>query len=209
MGDAQAGFDQVGSMSQALRQGRIPPLPGQLPFGTDQPAPPPMAAMPGVRPPAEAMALLVMFLRLPQLLSALQSAAVLGPAGPRTMELPIPIARPTAGVRGVRGMRGMRNLQVPLGAVMNAIATLAGRSMEELNASTQESDPEVPDYLVGEDGELLVDPASAEERAALLTHMVRLNQAGQRAGWSAWAREAREADDELDEAEAWARDAGF
>jgi len=197
MGQAQAGFDPIGAMWQALRQGQIPPLPGQLPFGAGagQLAPPPMG-MPGARPPADATAMLRMFLGLPQLQSALQSAAVLGPAGPRTMELPIPTGTPG----------GVRNLQVPLGAVMNTIAALAGRSMEELNASTQESDPEVPDYLVGEDGEFLVDPASAAERAALLTHMVRLNQAAQRAGWFV---EAREADDELDEAEAWARDAGF
>jgi hypothetical protein len=138
-----------------------------------------------------------MFLALPQLQSALQSAAVLGPAGPRTMELPIPAA-------GTPG--GVRNVQLPLGAVMNAIATLAGRSMEELNASTQESDPEVPEYLVGEEGEFIVDPASATERAALVTHLVRLNQAAQRAGWFG---EAGEADEDLDEAEAWARDAGL
>jgi hypothetical protein len=137
-----------------------------------------------------------MLLGLPQLQTALQSAAVLGPAAPRTMELPIPTGSPG----------GMRNLQVPLGAVMNTISALAGRSMEELNASTQESDPEVPDYLVGEDGELLVDPASSAERAALLTHMVRLNQAAQRAGWFV---ESGEVDEDLDEAEAWARDAGF
>jgi hypothetical protein len=151
---------------------------------------------PGARPPADATALLRMFLGLPQLQSALQSAAVLGPAGPRTMELPIPAADAPGGVR---------NLQIPLGAVMNTIATLAGRSMEELNASTQESDPEVPDYLVGENGEFIVDPGSAAERAALLTHMVRMHQAAHRAGWF----EARESDEELDEAEAWARDAGF
>jgi hypothetical protein len=167
MGQTQAGFDPIGAMWQTLRQGQIPALPGQLPFGTgaSQLAPPPTAAMPGARAPADATALLRMLLGLPQLQSALQSAAVLGPAGPRTMELPIPTGAPG----------GVRNLQIPLGAVMNTISALAGRSMEELNASTQESDPEVPDYLVGEDGEFLVDPASAAERAALLTHMVRLN----------------------------------
>jgi len=198
MGQAYGAIEPLGAMLQALRQGQIPPLPGQLPFAAagGQLAPPPMPAMPGARPPADATALLRMFLGLPQLQTALQSAAVLGPAGPRTMQLPIPSGTPGA----------MRNLQIPLGAVMNTISALAGRSMEELNASTQDSDPEVPDYLVGEDGEFLVDPASAAERAALLTHMVRLNQAAHRMGWLA---EGREADEGLDEAEAWARDAGF
>jgi hypothetical protein len=186
-------------MWQALRQGQIPRLPGQMPggMGAGTLAPPPMAPMPGARPPADATALLAMFLALPQLQSALQSAAVLGPAGPRTMELPMP----TAGTPG-----GARNLQIPLGAVMNTLAALASRSMEELNASTQDSDPEIPDYLVGEDGRFLVDPASAAERAALLTHMVRVHQSAHRAGWFV---EAREAGEGLDEAEAWARDAGF
>jgi hypothetical protein len=184
-------------MWQALRQRQIPPLPGQLAFGTPgQLAMPPIAAVPGARPPADATALLRMLLGLPQLQTALQSAAVLGPAGSRTMELPIPTS--TAG--------GVRSVQVPLGAMMNAIAALAGRSMEELNASTQESDPEIPEYLVDEDGEFIVDPTNAAERAALLTHMVRLNQAAARAGWFV---EAREPDEGLDDTEAWARDAGF
>ncbi|HEX8107589.1 MAG TPA: hypothetical protein VF516_07655, partial [Kofleriaceae bacterium] len=197
MGQPQAGFDALGALWQALRQGQIPPLPGQLPggMGAGQLAPPPRATMPGARPPADATALLGMFLGgLPQLSGALRSAAVLGPDGPRTMALSIPAA-------GAPG--GVRNVQIPLGAVMNTLASLASRSMEELNASTQESDPEIPDYLVDEEGRFLVDPASAAARAGLVTHIVRVHQAAHRAGWFA------EAEEGLDEAEAWARDAGF
>jgi hypothetical protein len=113
------------------------------------------------------------------------------------MELPMP-------AYGVPG--GMRTVQIPLGAVLNPIVNLASRAMEEMNASTREDDPELPEYLVGDDGQLLVDPASAEERTALVLHMVRTSQEATRSGWFG---QIEGADEALDESEIWAREAGF
>ena len=93
---------------------------------------------------------------------------------------------------------------------MNAIAALAGQSMTELNESTPEDDPEVPSYLVDEDGEFVVDPASPDDRAALVAHLFRISDEAQRSGrfWTT-QRSASRGDDELDESETWAREAGF
>jgi hypothetical protein len=104
----------------------------------------------------------------------------------------------------------MRSVQIPLGAVMNAISALAGQSRAELNASTREDEPEVPPYLVDEEGDFIVDPASPDDRAALVTHLFRVSDEAQRAA-RYWQPDAppSEADGELDESDAWARDAGF
>ncbi len=91
-------------------------------------------------------------------------------------------------------------MPIPLGAVMNAIAQLAGRSMTELNAGTREEEPEVPVYLVDEQGEYVVDPANAEDRAALVAHLFQVTAA---------ATEHVEPLVEMDESESWAREAGF
>jgi hypothetical protein len=87
---------------------------------------------------------------------------------------------------------------------MNAIAALAGQSMTELNESTPEDDPEVPSYLVGDDGDFLVDPSSPNDRAALVAYLFRVSNEAQRAGYV-----QPDAEDEMAEAEAWAEDAGF
>ena len=147
------------------------------------------------------MALLSLILGNPQLQQALQRTAVMGSAGPRAVALPVPATWPP---------HRMRSASIPLGAVMNAIAALAGQSMTELNESTSEDDPEVPSYLVDEEGEFLVDPASPDDRAALVAHLFRVSDQAQRSG-PVWTSHdgLPEATDELDESETWAREAGF
>lgn len=155
---------------------------------------------PGV-PQADGTALLGLILGNPQLQQALQWAAVMGSAGPRTVQLPVPAT-------GAPGR--MRSVPIPLGAVMNAISALAGQSMVELNATTQEDEPEVSPYLVDEQGDFIVDPASPDDRAALVAHLFRVSDEAQRSAGS-WPPDGgpTEADGELDESEEWARDAGF
>jgi hypothetical protein len=176
---------------QALQQGAIPSLPA-----APSPPPPAFQGGPAMAPsPGGAMdatAMLRMMMGNPQLQQALQWAAVLGPAAPRTVELQVPAPNMPA-----------RTQQVPLGAALGALGTLLRRSLYELNASTREDEPEMPEYLMGEEGELLVDPASPEDRAALVTHLFRIDAAARRSGLLA------ESDEGLDEADAFAREAGF
>jgi hypothetical protein len=150
---------------------------------------------------ANGTALLGLILGNPQFQQALQWTAMMGSAAPRTVQLPVPAT-------GAAG--GMRSMPIPLGAVMNAIATLAGQSMVEFNETTREDEPEVPAYLVDEDGDFIVDPASPDDRAALVAHLFRVSDEAQRAA-GPWQPEGEptEAEGELDESEAWARDAGF
>ena len=95
-----------------------------------------------------------------------------------------------------------------MAAVLNAIALLAGEAMAEMNEQTAESAPEVPEYLIGEDGGFVVDPGSGPARAALVTHLFRISDAASR--WPAQGapptRIVRSPDSSAD---AWARDAGF
>jgi len=195
-GQPAPNVDQLGILLQALRQRQIPPLPG-LP---GQPPPALTPAAPLV-PQTDGMALLRLILGNPQFQQALQLTAVMGSAGPRAVELPVPATSPP---------RRMRSISVPLGAVMNAISALAGQSMTELNASTREDDPEVPSYLVDEEGEFIVDPASPEDRAALVAHLFRVSEQAARSGRFSPSRgRLPETADELDESDAWARAAGF
>jgi hypothetical protein len=137
----------------------------------------------------------------PQLQQALQSAPAPGAAAPRTVALPVP--SPTA-------PQQTRQVPIPLGAVMNAIAALTGQSMTELNENMSEEEPEVPAYLVDDDGNFIVDPASPDDRAALVTHLFRLSEEAQRSGSvPRQSRRFAEADTELDESEQFAIDAGF
>jgi hypothetical protein len=152
-------------------------------------------------PQADGTALLNLILGNPQFQQALQWTAMMGSAGPRTVQLPVP---------ATGAADRMRSVQIPLGAVMNAISALAGRSMVELNATTREDEPEVPPYLVDEDGDFIVDPANPDDRAALVAHLFRVSDEAQR--WAgSWQSdgEPAEADGELDESEEWARDAGI
>jgi hypothetical protein len=197
-GQPAAGFDQIAMLLQALMQRQIPPLPAPVP----QPVAPPPAAAPMPAQP-DAFGLLRMILTNPQLQQALQSAPVSAAAAavPRTVALPVP--SPMA-------PNQMRNVPIPMGAVMNAILALAGQSMTTLHESVSEDEPEVPAYLVGEDGEFLVDPGSDDDRAALVAHLFRLSDAAQRSGrYPQPHRRPRAPDRQLDASDAWARAAGF
>lgn len=137
----------------------------------------------------------------PRFQQALQSGAVMGPTGSRSVELPVPA--PAA-------PQQTRSVQIPMGAVMNAVAALAGQSMTELNESTRDDDPEVPSYLVDDQGDFLVDPANPEDRAALVAHWFRVSDEAERCDQlRESSRQLDEADGELDESEAWASEAGF
>lgn len=181
-------YDQLGMLAQALQQRQIPPLPGLAPY-----------AAPAV-PQGDGIALLRMILGNPQFQQALHFASVLGSAAPRTMQLPVPSAGAVPGVRPV---------SIPLGAVMNTIAELAGHSMEELNASTSEDDPEVPAYLVDDQGQFIVDPGNPQDRAGLVVHLFRMNDEARRSGLLGPSGPVPEADVEMDESDEWAREAGF
>jgi hypothetical protein len=198
----QQSFAQIANLLQALQLGQIPGLPGQAPQ-----APAPVAAPRPAAPQLDATGMLRLLLGNPQLHQALQLATVLGSAGSRNVELPLPAAPPPAAAapRARPAPRTPSMMQIPLGAVMNAIAALAGQSMAELNASTREDDPEVPEYLVSETGEFIVDPTNAAERAALVTHYFRLSGEAMRSGLFGGAQKAKV----LDESDLWARDAGL
>jgi len=188
--------DPLEILLQALRQRQIPRLPG--PTG---PPPPAVAAVAPLVPQTDGMALLRLILGNPQFQQALQQAAVMGSAGSRAVELPVPATSPP---------RRMRSIPIPLGAVMNAISALAGQSMTELNESTREDDPEVPSYLVDDEGEFIVDPAISADRAALVAHLFRVSEQAERSGGSRpTSGRPPEATHELDESEAWAREAGL
>jgi hypothetical protein len=187
---------QLGSLLQQLRQGAIPPLPAQpaAPFAPPSGFPAPPAAHPG-HGPMDSTALLRMMIGNPQLQQAVQWAAVLGPAAPRTVALNVPAPNVPN-----------RTQEVPLGAALNALGTLLRRSMFELNAGTREDEPEMPEYLLGEEGDFIVDPASPDDRAALVTHLFRIDAAARRsqqAGAEAGLDEGR------GDMDAFARDAGF
>ncbi|PYQ54931.1 MAG: hypothetical protein DMF78_03955 [Acidobacteria bacterium] len=175
-------YDQIGMLIQALRQHQIPPLPGLVP------------AVPPAVPQADGLGLLRMILGNPQFQQAMHFASVLGPAAPRTVQLPVPTG----------AVPGTRSVAIPLGAVLNTVAELAGQSMAELNESTREDDPEVPAYLVDDNGDFIVDPGSPQDRAALVAHLFRMSDEAQRSGLL-----RTEADVETDESDAWAREAGF
>jgi hypothetical protein len=181
----QAGADTIGLLLQALQQRQIPPLPGTY-------AQPPAA--PAQPPQQNALALLSLMLANPNLQRAFHTARMTG-AAPRTVELPVPAATAPPQTRPV---------QIPLGAVMNAIAALAGQSMTELNESTSEDEPEVPSYLVGDDGDFLVDPGSPTDRAALVGYLFRMSDEAERAGFGRFSE-----DEAQDETEAWAEAVGF
>jgi len=190
-------------LMQALQQRQIPPLPAPQP--PPYAWPPPQVAPTAAPPAADGMSLLRMILGNPQFQQTLwgQHPA----AGPSPV---VPLQLPIAGLPNRR-----RSVPIPLGAVMNAISMLAGQSMTELNAGTREEDPEVPSYLVSEDGEFVVDPASPDDRAALVTHLFRINDAAQQLD-TAGPQDDFLFDDngfgfssELDESEAWAENLGF
>lgn len=66
---------------------------------------------------------------------------------------------------------GKKRTAVPGGALMNLLGTLANQAAVEMNASGTGSQ-ETPQYLLGEEGELLCDPAVPEERANVLWNLL-------------------------------------
>jgi hypothetical protein len=141
------------------RQTQTPPSPApvyrpQPPRQPLQQQPAVQAQMLGVAPAAAAQLLATLF--QPQVLQALL-AMTMGSAG-----------RQTIPVRG--------NL-VPLGAFANLIGTLVNQVEAEYNAATQETGENIPQYLMDSNGEFIVDPAVAEQRAGLLMNL--LQQANQ------------------------------
>jgi hypothetical protein len=183
-------MDQVAMLLQALQQRQIPALPGAAP----EPAPAPAPAPPPQPAHTDALGLLRTILTNPQLRQALESGRA-GGAAPPPVQLPVPSQRP----------QGRRSVQIPIGAVLNALAALSSQGLAELYEQSSEDEADVPEYLVGEDGEFLVDPASADDRAALVAHLFRLNEAARRS--NRYSRAARRRD--LDDSDAWARAAGF
>jgi hypothetical protein len=201
------GGDQLASLLQALRVGNIPALGGaSWPSQVTQPPATPTAA-PGRR--LDATALLGLLLSNPLVQQTVQSAAVLGASGPRTVEVPVPNPAAAGRVDGV---------QLPPGAIVNALRWLAGESLAEMNAFTGEEDAVVPPHLVGESGDFLVDPTDPDRRAALATHYLRIADEAERTGLlhEAEAVESESSayaegyeDMELSESELWAQEAGF
>jgi hypothetical protein len=161
--------------------------------------------MSGAAPPTAGLALLRSILTNPQFQQTLHLASSMGAAGPRAVSLPVPtVSQPSQ----------RRAVEIPLGAVMNAIALLARQSMTELNASTREDEPAVPSYLVDGQGQYIVNPADAAARASLVTRLFELSEQAELAeqaeqGHVDEAYEVHEADAEMDEWDEWAADAGF
>ena len=94
--------------------------------------------------------------------------------------------------------------------VMEVLANVAREAATELNALADEDATEVPDYLVGEDGEYVIDPECAEDREALVREnlilqgeLVRYDGLDRLVGMEGMAGS------EMDDSEVWARDAGF
>jgi len=165
-----AGADQYAALVQALLKRQIPPLPPPVP----QPVAQPQVAA-GGQP--DALGLLRMILTNPQLQQTLQSGLA-----STNVQLPVPVAS---------APQQLRSIQIPLAAVYSALGSLAARS----ESGFAEADDDVPAYLLGDDGYYLVDPASADDRDALVVHLFRLSDAAQGSGI------------EPDESEEWARDA--
>ena len=189
-GQSAPGVDQIALLLQALQQQQAQAGPAAAAF--------PGVAPPPAAPPPDGMALLRVILGNPQFQQALwRPAQQPGAPTPRAIGLPVQAGGHPAHTR---------QMQIPMGAVLNAIATLAGHSMAELNESTAEDEPEVPAYLVGEDGEFLVDPTSAEERAALVTRWFLASDAAQRGPRGAHPMNVGHQSDPSD---VWAREAGF
>ena len=161
---------QVGKQFAPPPSGAAPPPPAPEPGAPPTAASPPPPFAMGAPPPfvtgapqSDPLSLLRMIVANPQVLQALQPPT---PATPRAIALPMPATGPA----------GSQSLSLPLGAVLNAIVQLSAQGLDRVNANTREEDPEVPEYLVGEDGEFLVDPASPEARARLVAELFEISE---------------------------------
>lgn len=185
-----AGLDQIAALLQALQQRQIPPL--------APPAPSP-ATVPAAQ--TDALAMLRVILTNPQLQRALQPAAPGGAPMSRTVQLPVPT--PAA-------PQQLRPVPIPLHAVLGAILSLAGNTTGRPGEDLGDDEASFPEYLVGDDGRFLVDPSSADDRAALVAHLFRLNDAARRSGrYPQLRRRPGAAAFGRDSSDDWAREAGF
>jgi hypothetical protein len=146
-------FDHLTQLMQALQHRQIPQLPGAV-----QEPSTPMAPAPA----ADGLGLLRVILGNPQFQQALFG----------THRAPLP-SRSVAAAAVSRRAAPRAIGPDPARGSDERDCHAAGQSMSELNAETTEDEPEVPPYLVGDDGDFLVDPANASDRAALVTHLFR------------------------------------
>jgi hypothetical protein len=190
-----AGLDQIAALLQALQQRQIPPVTPPAP----PPAVPPVA---GTAAQPDALAMLRAILTNPQLHQALRPAGA--PAGAptaRTVQLPVPTPAAPPQTRAV---------PIPVDEVLRAILSLAGHATARAGEDFGEGDSEFPEYLVGEDGRFLVDPANADDRVALVAHLFLLNDAARRSGrYPQLRRRPGAAAFGRDASDDWAREAGF
>ncbi|WP_156165337.1 hypothetical protein [Demequina rhizosphaerae] len=100
---------------------------------------------------APAAAQLVQVLNRPEILRALQSMAV-GRAGTPNVNV--------------------GSSSVPVGAIANLIGTLAGRAAAEHHVVVAGADEAIPEYLLGADGEAVVDVADESARAGRLLELL-------------------------------------
>jgi len=159
------------------------PMTGGMPAGL-----PPQFVAPAA-PQANATALMALLMNNPQIVQAMQ-AAPFSPT-PQGVAINLPNQAP---------------MSIPLNAVMNTIAQLAQASTRELSALPGESEQDIPDYLLAGDGSFIVDPADPQQRAALALHWLRADAEAQRHGSP---QAFGSGGTGFDEAEAWAREAGF
>lgn len=147
------------------------------------------------RSPLNNTAQFASLLNNPQILQALRSALFRGREGTLRIEANISDSIPA---------------KIPLADVVDTIARLAQESALELNALAGDDSAEIPDYLVSEDGEYIVDQECAEDRQSVVLGLLRLQGELDRYDeLGGWVEAEGMAGNVLDESEVWAREAGF
>lgn len=178
---------QFNTLFQGLRGRQTPSLPSAP--GARAPG----GATPGAGRPAIAgqgrnnLAMAGMFFSSPQFQQLIRASGIFGGSAPQSVEVELPSGD---------------SVSIPPAAILNTAASLLQNSIVELNALTPEDAPEVPDYLVGEDGEFLVDPSDPQQRAALVLHYLRLAGEAERERYSDYQ-------EEMDGSDIFALEAGF
>ncbi len=182
----QAGRPYVQRLrTPAARTGRRPPARTRTVAPTRAPG----------RQPLNNTAQFASLLNNPQIMQALRSALLRGREAALHVETDI-----------VSGMP----VEIPMSEVMKVLANLANEAAIELDALEGGDAAEVPEYLVGEDGELIIDPECAEEREALvLENLILQGEFVRYAGLDGSVGMEGIAGSEMDDSEAWAREAGF
>lgn len=147
------------------------------------------------RLPLNNTAQLASLLNNPRIMQALQAALFRGREGAIHVETDAPYRASES---------------IPLADVMDTIARLAQESALELNALAGEDAAEIPEYLINEDGEYVVDPECAEDREALvLGYLRRQGELKRYQELDGFVENEGGAGNETDASEVWAREAGF